>query len=63
MKVLRIALSASDFDALRTLAHRDRRDPRQQAQVILERSVARHRAEVTVPRETSDLDTDAERFR
>jgi hypothetical protein len=63
MKVVRLVLADSDFLALRDLAHRERRDPRQQAQVILERSVARHRAEVTATRETSDLDTDAERFR
>lgn len=45
MKVIRIALADADFVALRDLAHRDRRDPRSQARVIVERAVARRRAE------------------
>jgi hypothetical protein len=62
MKIVRIALSGPDFDALRDLAHRDRRDPRQQAQVIVERFVVRHRAERIAPRE-ADPEPDAAVFR
>jgi hypothetical protein len=40
---LTTSLSDEDFVALRTLAHLDRRSPRDQARLILERYVARHR--------------------
>jgi hypothetical protein len=43
MKIVTIALAEDDFLALREIAHRDRRDPRQQARVILERAIARRR--------------------
>ncbi len=47
-KTLTIALAEDDFLALREIAHRDRRDPRQQARVILERVIARRRTDQTV---------------
>lgn len=40
MKVIRVALADADFLALRHLAQRDRREPRMQARVILERAIA-----------------------
>ena len=45
MKVIHVALADADFVALRDLAHRDRRDPRSQARVLIERAVARQRGE------------------
>ena len=45
MKVIYVALGEADFLALRDLAHRDRRDPRAQARVLLERALVRHRSD------------------
>ena len=43
MKVLRVPIADADFAALRDLAYRDRRDPRMQARVIIEREIAGRR--------------------
>lgn len=41
MKKLTIVLGEEEFVALRQVAHRERRDPRSQARVIVERAIGR----------------------